>query len=353
MDYNVALYIAGFVFGLLSFFPFQTLKKGKPKNQHKVSVVIPARNEEKNLPGLIKCLHSQTFKPFEIIVVDDESSDKTAEVAESFGAKVVKIDDKPEEVVGKSFACLKGWEASRGELIIFLDADVRLKEKTLEKLVYTYEKEKGVLSVWPYHQIGGFWENFSFMFNLIGAMALNSSSFLHRLISPRGLFGPCILIDRKTYEETGGHKNVLHEIAEDLALGKVLRKQGIKVRNFLGRKDLSFRMYGNGFRDLFLGWSKNFSKGAISIHPLEFLVLFVFLTSLVSVTINLSKHYLFGIIFGLSFLVLGRVLGNFHPILLFLFPVHLIIFLLVFSNSIFSGLIKGEVKWKGRKVRVR
>ncbi|MCR4429340.1 MAG: glycosyltransferase [Caldiserica bacterium] len=353
MDFKIALYISGFLLGFLSFFPFFTLKRGKPENEHKVSVIIPARNEEENLPGLILSLQNQTFKPQEIIVVNDESEDKTGEVANILGARVIKIEDKPQEAVGKPYACLKGYEASRGDLLLFLDADVRIQGETLEKLIYTYEKEGGVLSVWPYHQIETLPENFSFMFNLIGTFALNSASFLHRLIPSGGLFGPCILIDRQTYEKTGGHKNVLNEVLEDLALGKVLRKQGVKVCNFLGRKDLSFRMYRGGFKDLFSGWSKNFSRGATSINPLAFIVIFLFLTSLFSLTINIPQYFLAGIIFGLQFLAFGRILGNFHPLLLFLFPVHLIVFLLIFLNSIISGFIKREVKWKGRKVKIR
>ncbi|MGC8690373.1 MAG: glycosyltransferase [Caldisericum sp.] len=353
MVYNIILYLTGFLGSLLSFFPFGVLKKGAVKLNKKVSVIIPARNEESNLINILEDLKNQTYKPYEIIVVNDESEDKTESIAKQNGAKVVSIKEKPKEVLGKPYACLKGFEESTQDLLLFLDADLRLGNDAIEKLLYTYELENAVISVWPYHEIKTLEENFSFFFNFIGAISLNNFSLINRFLPIQGLFGTCILIDRDTYEKTQGHKNVLKEVVEDLALGKVIAKKGIKIKNFLGRKDIKFRMYKGGFKELLSGWSKNFSKGAVSTHPLNFIIVFIFITATFSVLFHLKEYFIFAIFFSVEFLLVGRIIGNFNPVLLMLYPIHLFIFFIIFANSILQTFIKREVEWKGRKIKIR
>jgi glycosyltransferase involved in cell wall biosynthesis len=353
MDYKTTIYTLGFLGSLLSFLPFKRLKKGNLKNNYKVSVIIPARNEEENLKNILVDLKAQTYEPFEIIVVNDESEDNTTEVAKSFGVEVIKIEKLEENIIGKPYACLKGFEKSKGDIIIFFDADVRLKKDVVEKLLFAYENENAVISVWPYHTIGSLPENFSFMFNLIGTIALNNNSIINRFLPVQGLFGPCILIDRKTYEATGGHKNVLNEVVEDVALGKILREKGFKLVNMFGREDVQFRMYKGGFKDVFLGWSKNFGKGAISIHPVQLIIVFLYITALFSSTFNVPKYTLFALMFASEILVFGRILGNFNPLLLFLYPLHLFVFLVIFVTSLFKTFFVKQVEWKGRKIKIK
>ncbi len=74
--------------------------------------------------------------------MDDGSKDKTGEISKSFGVKVITISDKPSGWLGKTWACQKGAEASEGELLLFLDADVRVKPQAVERILKTYEKKK-------------------------------------------------------------------------------------------------------------------------------------------------------------------------------------------------------------------
>jgi cellulose synthase/poly-beta-1,6-N-acetylglucosamine synthase-like glycosyltransferase len=96
--------------GFIFLWKIPALKKGKNLNNlsHKLSILIPARNEEKNLGQLLPSLARQTLKPHEIIVIDDHSEDATAEVARKAGCIVMRSKDLPEGWTGKPWACWQG-----------------------------------------------------------------------------------------------------------------------------------------------------------------------------------------------------------------------------------------------------
>lgn len=100
----------------------------------KVSVLIPARNEESTLPNLLTALKQQTFKPYEIIVIDDQSADATPQIAEQAGVKVVQTSPLPTGWTGKNWALKTGYAASSGDILVFLDADTEPGEELLRRL---------------------------------------------------------------------------------------------------------------------------------------------------------------------------------------------------------------------------
>ena len=103
-----------------------------------VSVIIPARNEEHNLPTLLRSLASQPAKPREIIVVDDGSTDRTAEIARQLGATVIASQPLPDGWRGKTWACHQGAQAATGELLLFLDADTWFEPDGLARILAGY-----------------------------------------------------------------------------------------------------------------------------------------------------------------------------------------------------------------------
>lgn len=326
-----------------------------------VSVIIPARNEEQSLPLLLEDLQNQTVPADEIICVDDASDDATAQIARAYGARLISLQDKPAGWIGKSWACQNGADAAKSDILLFLDADVRLGQHALSRLIQAYAASGSTISVQPYHRTEKVYEQFSMIFNLV-QLAANGMALPKPL--DVGLYGPVILIPRADYLKAGGHEQAKSAVAEDIALGYQLRKAHLPYQLFIGDPELSFRMYSNGFRSLLQGWVKNQATGAAQTLFLLFLMVFFWITSMASVPLQLAKHIGSGLVFWLVlyiFLYLAWVLrlrsltkkvGYFHRWAVILFPIPVLVYLGVFAVSMVKKIFRLKVIWKGRAIDV-
>ena len=251
-----------------------------------ISVIIPARNEENNLALLLSDLKAQKLPVLEVTCVDDESEDSTSKIALAFGVKLIRLEKKPKGWIGKSWACQNGANAAKGDLLLFLDADVRLSPDGISTIVTAYLNNRCTISVQPYHKTKKAYEQFSMMFNLI-QIAANGTA----LPKPRniGLYGPVILIPRLDYIRAGGHESIKTSIVDDIALGSQLIKTGQHFSLFVGNSDVAFRMYGNGLRSLLQGWVKNMATGAAKTPVTTFIMVFLWIASLISVPLQIIK----------------------------------------------------------------
>jgi len=144
----VSIYFLFWLFGFLFLYriPSCNGELGARGGYPPISVIIPARNEERSLPSLLSSLHNQTLKPDEIIVVDDNSEDATAEVADKGGAKVIHAKALPEGWHGKAWACWTGAKEAQGEILVFLDADTSVQpDGLLRSGVHTWRKKASFL----------------------------------------------------------------------------------------------------------------------------------------------------------------------------------------------------------------
>lgn len=364
MIYHFTIIILGFIASLIMFSVFPVLRKGSTvRSTHRISVIIPARNEEKNLQLLLKDLKHQTIKLDEIICVDDGSTDRTNEIADAFGVKVIVIDDKPHDWTGKAWACQKGAESATGDLLLFLDADVRLSVDAIRNIVMAYEDNACTISVQPYHQTKEFYEQFSFFFNVI-QIAANGTSLRFKTKNI-GLYGPVILFDKSTYMAMEGHLVAKSSIVDDVVLGEKLNEMGMSFKLFLGGEDISFRMYGYSFRSLIQGWVKNYATGASKTPRLILVLVCLFIASCLT-TMYMMWTYLSVYPYDMiSLLVLflyscwvielsriGSKVGNFKLSTSLLFPLHLMFFIVVFLISMFKKHFQRYVTWKGRKINL-
>jgi len=315
---------------------------GSPRPCPPVSVVIPARNEERNLPTLLRSLASQPLKLHEIVVVDDGSTDRTAELARQLGAKVIPSQPLPDGWRGKTWACHQGAQAATGRLLLFLDADAWFEPGGLARALSAYTA--GAFSIGPYHAVQKPYEELSLFFNLnmmVGTV-------------PNGLFGQMLLVDRESYKCVGGHETVRGRILENFWLANRFHAAGIPVRSVAGRAVLAFRMYPNGLRELIQGWTKGFASGA-GQTPRRILLL------VVAWMIGLMLAPLGGVVtgdwlrWGAAYLLcaaqvswFSRLAGAFRWFTAVLYPVPLIFFFVVFA---WSTLRSGKrVQWKGREI---
>ncbi|WP_210502424.1 glycosyltransferase family 2 protein [Nocardioides xinjiangensis] len=333
-----------------------------------VSVVVPARDEEGTLPHLLGSLREQTFPPAEVVVVDDASADDTAGVARAAGARVVPAGTPPEGWTGKAWACHVGAGATRGELLLFLDADTVLAPDALAALVAARAERGGLVSVQPHHVVVRAYEQLSAYFNVVAVMA--SSAFTRRPATVPMAFGPCLLTSRGDLERAGGHEGVRGEILDDAALAAAYFRAGLPVWCAVGGTSLRMRSYPGGIGQLAAGWTKNIASGASSAAPGATLATVAWVSahhavavgaivSLVAVTTGAGGALVAGspLLWALAYLgtalhlrwLLRRV-GTFRWWAWLLFPLPLLAFDLIFARSAALTAVRRAVPWRGREV---
>ncbi|MFW6252719.1 MAG: glycosyltransferase [bacterium] len=323
-----------------------------------VSVVIPARNEEHRIPRLLESLQRQVHPCKEIIVVDDDSRDGTAAVCRGYGVTVLPAGTRPAGWMGKTWACSVGAAHSTGELLLFLDADVELSDRAIVRLHEAHRQEGGAVSVQPYHRTRRLYESFSALFNAQAATAVGVGK------RARGLFGPCIMIDRGSYNRCGGHEAIRDSVLDDVDLGAACASRGVPLRTYLGGRAIRYRMYPEGFLAMVNGWTKNFLRGAGATPPrvllLQSLWIIGAVTAFVQTAISLADsgvavfpveqavpiYLVFALLIGLS----ARFFGNFGLAVALTFPLHLLFFGYVMLRALWIHARGGRVDWRGREV---
>jgi 4,4'-diaponeurosporenoate glycosyltransferase len=323
-----------------------------------VSVVVPARDEERSLPTLLGSLPPGA----DVVVVDDGSSDGTAAVAATAGARVVGAREVPAGWIGKSWACARGAAHTDGPTLVFVDADVRFADGGLEGVVATALASGGLVSVQPFHEPGRPLEHLAQLFNVVSFAATDAGSPLGRRRGPTGAFGPVLATSRADYEAVGGHEAVRGSVVDDVAIAERYRAAGLPVVVLAGGAAVRFRMYPAGLAQLVEGFTKNLATGAGSVRRTTVLLVVAWLTLLVQasaapVLAATGRGTLWAAI-GLHVAVaaqlwwMSRRLGRFGPLVSLLFPVSTGLFLVVFVRSVLATA-SGSVSWRGRRVPTR
>lgn len=228
-----------------------------------VSVIVPARNEEGKIARCIDSLLKQDYPNFEVVVIDDRSTDRTGEIIGEFAArdnriKFVHGKDAPDGWIGKCNALAHAVGYASGDFFVFTDADTYHHPNSLRDSVsYAIVNKIDLLSFLPVQELGSFWERL--------VMPVLLSSFLlgdpfHTVNDPEAkrayAYGQYILCRRSSYHAVGGHQSVRDEIVEDHALGRVFKEKGYKVAVADGKTLYRVRMYTD-FETLWQGWTKN------------------------------------------------------------------------------------------------
>jgi cellulose synthase/poly-beta-1,6-N-acetylglucosamine synthase-like glycosyltransferase len=221
--------------------PFLDKYNSKPHHMPKVSVILPARNEEMFIEKCINSLLEQDYQNYEIIAIDDMSDDNTGELIKKIAKKNSKVihvlaGPKPDKWIGKNWACIEGFKKSSGELLLFTDADTSHTNRTISLSVdHLLSEELDSLTVIPKMLCLDWWTKITlpvlstFLHTRFSALRVNDPS------KKTGyFFGSFFIIKRKTYEAVGTHESVKSEIVEDGALGKKVKEQGFGLKMVRG-----------------------------------------------------------------------------------------------------------------------
>ena len=241
-----------------------------------MSVIVPARNEEDNLPILLDSLLQTRYDTVEIIVVDDRSTDGTAAVVRGYAerdprVRLIEGAELPAGWFGKPWACVQGYREARGDLLLFTDADTRHAPELLGRAVGALESQRrDLVTVIGRMICGSFWERV--IMPIIGALlairfhptVVNRARRASEAIAN----GQFILVTRESYEAVGTHAAVKHEVAEDLAMAQLYFRAGRPQLFAFGLRLLGTRMY-TSLAGLVEGWSKNVYVGGRRSYPDE------------------------------------------------------------------------------------
>lgn len=246
-----------------------------PDDSPLVSVIIPARNESRNIERCVRSVLASSYPRVEIIVVDDHSTDDTGDTLRRIaddGARlhVVVPDALPAGWFGKQWACTAGFSASVGDVVAFLDADTWQASDLVTRAVNAMrERNADLLTVAGTQVLGSFWERlvqpqvFGIMLARYGGTELVNQSLR---VSDKIANGQCIFFRRGAYVDIGGHEAVRDKVAEDLALAQMFFVRGKRTVVLLGLRQLSTRMYTT-LRELSDGWGKNLYAGGMDAMP--------------------------------------------------------------------------------------
>jgi chlorobactene glucosyltransferase len=234
-----------------------------------VSIVVPARNEARNIERCMRSILASEWKKLELIVVNDHSTDGTGEIARRIAAEdsrvtVIDAPDLPAGWFGKQWACHNGVQRAKGQVFLFTDADTKHGPLVLPRsLRVMRERGAALFSVHPGQEYGTFWERL-LMPQVIALIVLRygNTETMNRSTNPlvKLANGQFLMISREWYNRVGGHEAVRTHVAEDLRLAQVVCGAGGNVQVLDGRGEIETRMY-QGLGELMVGWSKNIYAG--------------------------------------------------------------------------------------------
>lgn len=228
-----------------------------------VSVVVPARNEEDKVARCLASLVNQNYPHYEIVVIDDRSTDSTGEIIERFASvypriKFVHGKTLPDGWIGKCNALVHASAQATGEFVIFTDADTCHRPNSLRDAVtYSIKQQVDLISFVPVQELGSFWEKVVMPVLLDSFLCGDPFHTINDQSAERAYaYGQYILVRRSAYLSAGGHQSVRDEIVEDHALARVMKHKGFRVLCADGHNLYKVRMY-TSLRTLWLGWTKN------------------------------------------------------------------------------------------------
>ena len=334
-----------------------------------VSVLIPARDEAANIADcLSSVLACRTDGwSFEVLVLDDHSSDLTGEIASSTGDHRVQVmsgRELPEGWLGKSHACAQLAEASRGEWMLFLDADIRLQPEALQAALLTaVAQQHGLVTGFPLQQTGTWLEklvvplmNFTIVCHLPISLVRGSKD--PRFIAAHGGF---MFIHRESYARCGGHAEIRNELVDDMAMARAVKKSGDPVTLVNLVDDTVMRMYHNA-REVWNGYRKNiyaglgrrplFLFGVVSIYFLLYILPVILFISAFCTGQGMASIWAFiAVGMGMGIKRISDASGK-QPLWLCLFLPISILCLIAIAISSWRGSLPGRgYQWKGRYYR--
>ncbi|HAJ95866.1 MAG TPA: glycosyl hydrolase [Actinobacteria bacterium] len=338
------------------------------KKRPLVSVLIPARNEEKNIGRCLRSLIKQDYDNIEILVLDDNSDDATGSIVDGWSKKDSRIkslrgEPLPSGWKGKSYACHQLSRKAKGDYLMFTDADtLHFPDSTSSAIAALLSNDLDALSIFPKQIMVTIHERMVVVFINLAIMAFMPLFLIKNTTNPILSIanGQFILFKRKTYDSIGGHENVKTDIVEDVAISRQIKKCGFKFMIFDGRLSVYCRMY-KGFREVVRGFSKfifaSMNYSITKMVAVISLVMILFLIPLILFPIG-SYMIRWPLIINVNLLIQISIILTIRIVMTFRFrsrimdivlhPLSMFYIMILSVNSVYQAKYGKGIYWKDR-----
>jgi len=356
-------------------FEFRSLTDRSNYNdeQPTVSICIPARNEEHVIERCVTSALDQDYDNFEVLVLDDNSTDDTPVILSKLkhqysSLKVIQGKPKPNEWLGKPWACQQLSEQSKSDLLIFIDADVWLENTAVTRSVNAL-RISDAITVWPKQEIKTFWEKLIIPMIYYGLYSLLPAKYVEE--NPKWVprpfrkkigvqfaaaCGQFIAINRKAYDKFGGHSSVKDQIVEDVELAKVIKRHDLTITMYDGLETVNCRMY-RSHHEIFEGLRKNFFVGfgrnTVLFLFMSAMQVIVYIAPLIILIAGDPHQRLYAAIILAIILIQRWILDlrfKWNPLMSFLQPLTILWFEVLGVRCLWDHYTGKKVTWKGREV---
>jgi len=351
----VLLTMVGILLANVTLFP--RLKRGRHAGAlPSVSVLIPARDEAAVIGETLSRLVAQDYPNLEILVLDDGSTDSTADLARRAGSGVRVISGAPLPLSwsGKNWACHQLAQHASGELLLFTDADVVWNPGAVSALVAEMQRTRAdLLSAWPSQITLTLAERLIVPLMAMVIMAYLPILAVHHI--PLALFGAsngqCMLWRRNAYFKVGGHSAVRASVVEDVALARRVKSGRLRLRLADGAGLVGCRMYSD-WATVRRGYAKNIIAGYGGVLPLLLATGFHWLVFLLPIGLLFDpSHAPFAaplIALGITLRALSAAFTRQRVLDALLLPVSVIAMTLIAAQALYWHFRFGGPRWKGR-----
>jgi len=351
--------ILRFTVTLFNFISNPKLTKSAKKYNDLVSILIPARNEERNILDLLESIRNQDYTNYEVIILDDHSSDQTYHICSDYADqhkqfKVIRGEVLPADWLGKNFACWQLAAVSKGRYLIFLDADEIIAEGLINSSIHRMKSNRlSLLSIFT-DQLMYTWGE-RVVVPLMHFLLLNLLPLRLVRLSANPSFsaasGQFMMFDAENYKLNQWHEQVQLKVVEDIEIMRLMKIKGNKTEALLANGYIHCRMY-RSLNEAIDGFSKNVFAG------FNYNVLGLFFYLLLVVLGPMAIAYFLGIelvLFALSLIILSRIMisllsGQSVWRNIVLHPLQLLFLVFISVQSVKKYFTK-TILWKGRTIR--
>ena len=351
----LAAWAGTFLTTVLNLLLLPRLRRGAPDDGPRVSVIIPARDEERAIAATARAFLAQTYRNLEIIIVNDRSTDRTGEILGTFDSiRVVNGVEPPPGWLGKPWALHQGAAVASGDIFLFADADILYEPWAISAAAHRLTRSgAAMLSLFPRFIMETFGERLILPMLGITALSFAPTWLANRtrsvLLAIGG--GTGNMVRRDDYFAAGGHVALKAAVVDDVALARLLRRAGRRTEVAFADDCVSVRMY-HGFRETMQGFTKNifavYGRSYVLVALFSILsVVFHVLPYALAITgdpVNLATV----VVLTVTRLLLFGVLGYSLLHALFAHPFTVLIWTWMTLRSAWITGVKGRLTWRGR-----